>query len=304
MAKRVQLIRHTTGNADSFTGLEGEVTVDITRKALRVHDGVVAGGAETAKADATNIQAASSTQDGKMTAAHVQQLDNAIPKVNPATAGNFALQNADGTLADSGIAKRYAEFPAGTKMVFAQAAAPTGWTQDVANDDAALRVVAASGGGVGGVHGLSSPPSTAHTHILSPHSHTVNNHTHSYTLQSHDHYLPIEVAGVYDSSGIQTVGCHVLLDDDLATNGTTFTDGESFFANIGQVGLGGAVFLNPTCTFKRVYSYTPRSLPTSNTTGAAPGTDAQTPTMDNGDLTPFQPKYVDVIIATKDSGLT
>ena len=43
-----------------------------------------------------------------------------------------------------------------TKTVFFQAAAPTGWTKDAANNDAALRVVSGSGGGTGGSTGLAS----------------------------------------------------------------------------------------------------------------------------------------------------
>ncbi len=39
--------------------------------------------------------------------------------------------------------------PAGTKMVFSQAAAPTGWTQTSDNDQV-LRVVSGAGGGTGG----------------------------------------------------------------------------------------------------------------------------------------------------------
>lgn len=41
-------------------------------------------------------------------------------------------------------------FPSGTPMAFFQASAPTGWTQDVTNDNAMLRVVSGSGGGTGG----------------------------------------------------------------------------------------------------------------------------------------------------------
>lgn len=44
MAKRVQLIRHTTVNADLFIGREGEVTVDLDRAEFRLHDGTTAGG--------------------------------------------------------------------------------------------------------------------------------------------------------------------------------------------------------------------------------------------------------------------
>lgn len=56
-------------------------------------------------------------------------------------------------------------FPAGTVMLFAQAAAPTGWEQitDAAFNDSAIRVVASAGGGAGGSIAFStlfSPSST------------------------------------------------------------------------------------------------------------------------------------------------
>lgn len=77
MAKRVQHIRDATAQADTFTGLIGEFTMDTTRNAIRVHDGSTPGGFETARADANNIQVATNAQDGKMTAALVQNLEAA-----------------------------------------------------------------------------------------------------------------------------------------------------------------------------------------------------------------------------------
>jgi hypothetical protein len=61
-------------------------------------------------------------------------------------------------------------FASGTKMIFAQAAAPTGWTQDTS--DAAvnrmLRVVNTAGGGVGGSHSpILNNVVPAHTHAFS-----------------------------------------------------------------------------------------------------------------------------------------
>lgn len=47
-------------------------------------------------------------------------------------------------------------FAAGTAMVFKQAAAPTGWTQSVADNDAALRVVSGAPGASAGTLALSS----------------------------------------------------------------------------------------------------------------------------------------------------
>lgn len=46
--------------------------------------------------------------------------------------------------------------PTGTQMLFAQAAAPVGWTQVTTNDDTALRVVSGAGGTVHGTVGLSA----------------------------------------------------------------------------------------------------------------------------------------------------
>ena len=44
----------------------------------------------------------------------------------------------------------FPEIPAGTVMLFFQAAAPTGWTKSTANDDKAIRIVSGTGGGTGG----------------------------------------------------------------------------------------------------------------------------------------------------------
>lgn len=44
MAKRVQRLGHTTAIANTFIGLEREITVDVTTGELRIHDGVTAGG--------------------------------------------------------------------------------------------------------------------------------------------------------------------------------------------------------------------------------------------------------------------
>ena len=44
MAKQLQLRKGTATEHNTFTGANGEVTVDTTNKTLRVHDGVTAGG--------------------------------------------------------------------------------------------------------------------------------------------------------------------------------------------------------------------------------------------------------------------
>ena len=71
--------------------------------------------------------------------------------------------------------------PIGTKMVFYQTSAPTGWTIDSSNDNAMMRVVSSSGGGSGG---SDSPISFSHSHTTGNHTLTINeipSHNHSYT---------------------------------------------------------------------------------------------------------------------------
>ena len=44
MAKQLQLRKGTAAEHSTFTGANGEVTVDTTNKTLRVHDGTTVGG--------------------------------------------------------------------------------------------------------------------------------------------------------------------------------------------------------------------------------------------------------------------
>jgi len=51
-------------------------------------------------------------------------------------------------------------FPSGTRMLFQQTAAPTGWTKDTSHNDKALRIVSGTVGS-GGTNGLSTLDATA-----------------------------------------------------------------------------------------------------------------------------------------------
>jgi hypothetical protein len=83
--------------------------------------------------------------------------------------------------------------PSGTRMPFAQASAPTGWTQDTSDNanNRMLRVINSAGGGVGG----SADPTLNntvpyHTHgfstgyVSNDHSHNDSGHTHGVTRYS------------------------------------------------------------------------------------------------------------------------
>jgi len=165
------------------------------------------------------------------------------------------------------------DVPSGTVMVFYQAAAPFGWTQSTAHNDKALRVVAGVGGGSGGTHGLTAPPSQAHAHAETVHVHTGGAHTHTTSLgyadlPAHQHTTSITYgsnmgSGSHCVTGNSAIGTHVIASSVVGT-GAGHTHGNTSSA--------GAV---------------------NTTSSAASNTSTITPDS-------FLPKYIDVIICVKD----
>lgn len=113
-------------------------------------------------------------------------------------------------------------FPSGTKLVFAQASAPAGWTQDTSANDMALRVVSGTGGGTGGSMGLSSATTGNHTLITSE----IPNHPHTATVtepnsgQGHRHGHCMPAQAPFDITG-GTGGGYTGGNSDYATTGIT-----------------------------------------------------------------------------------
>ena len=108
----------------------------------------------------------------------------------PGTAGNVLTSN--GTIWTSAAA---AAFDAGTRMLFAQTSAPTGWTKDTTNyNNFALRVTtgaASTGGSVGFTTAFASqtPAGTINTSGLSAGATTLTtaqmpSHTHTYSASN------------------------------------------------------------------------------------------------------------------------
>lgn len=159
------------------------------------------------------------------------------------------------------------DIPAGTKMVFYQASAPTGWTA-VALNDKFLRVVTAGGtGGTSGGSGLvpSGTITLAHTHGGLSHTHDMANHTHA--GPSHTHSVPRDGWGQ-----ATTIQDGRLLVEDGGGGGQPTATGDN---TTGASGTGNT------------------GVPSTNTSGAtAPTTDSQ--------LSNIAFQYADLIIATKD----
>ncbi len=73
-------------------------------------------------------------------------------------------------------------FPSGTRLIFPQASAPTGWTQITTINDRVIRVTNGSGGGTGGSWTISGLSGGSHTHTTAGHTLTISeipSHTHS-----------------------------------------------------------------------------------------------------------------------------
>lgn len=178
MPKRVKRYGVSATVMATTIGKLREMIVNLTRNSVHVHDGVTPGGFEMARADASNNQVASASQAGIISAAT--------------------------------FTKIHVDFPAGTLLLFPQAAAPVGWTLDTTHHNKGLRLVDSAGGGAGGVtvwtdvftdagvgaHAITEAEMPAHVHANtlsidneSAHVHGTSalgtddpgTHTHSYT---------------------------------------------------------------------------------------------------------------------------
>jgi hypothetical protein len=168
-----------------------------------------------------------------------------------------------------------ASFPPGTKLVFAQASAPTGWTQ-VLDDSATnrmLRVVNGGGGAVGGSH------SPILNNIVPSHTHGFNTGT-----ESSDHSHTGNTGSVSNDHQHYTI--HI---QDYQAWGTG--------------GGSGPKYMN-TSWSEQPWCYT--SGATSNhyhgfSTGGRSATHTHSGTTDNGSSqTNWTPRYIDLILCSKD----
>ena len=122
-------------------------------------------------------------------------------------------------------------FPTGTRIVFAQAAAPVGWTQVTAWANHMLRVISGAGGGSGG----STSPIVnnivpAHSHTFSTGSET-SQHTHSLTLDAvpgHTHTVPVS-----PSAALVTAGGTAVISASSANTTTASSGGHTPTGSIG-----------------------------------------------------------------------
>ncbi len=96
MTTAVQRRRGTNTEHASFTGLEGELSVNTTNESVHVHDGSTAGGFELARADASNIVATSIDINGGT-------IDGTTIGASSASTGAFTTLTASGAFTSLGI---------------------------------------------------------------------------------------------------------------------------------------------------------------------------------------------------------
>lgn len=168
----------------------------------------------------------------------------------------------------------WAQIPTGTRLVFAQAAAPTGWVQitDDGANNRMLRVVNTAGGGVAGSHSpILNNVVAAHTHgfttgtVSADHTHTTTTGTES---ADHAHYT---TTGGISANHTHTFTGNALAAHDHSAVAHTHTV-PTTTASAG--GLTGRAFQQPTGTAQTVT--------TSSVTVGINTASAGTPSGSNG----------------------
>ena len=110
MSKRVQLRRGTATQHNTFTGADGEVTVDTTNKTLRVHDGITVGGTALARTNQLP-EIATITNVGLIQVGTQEEVDTGAKNdraVTPATLRNTIPAQTKSALNATGGAPIYA----------------------------------------------------------------------------------------------------------------------------------------------------------------------------------------------------
>lgn len=201
-----------------------------------------------------------------------------------------------------------ATFPAGTRLIFDQDTAPTGWTRDVTNaNDRMIRIVTGTRTHGGSwdqgdhVHNIG-----AHAHTMSDHKHKMGDHahsvpTHTHTTQAHTHPIAAHShsGGTTAASGTTSVGSEgpgpntfeYTIKAHTHTQGTTTsqTGGTATSAS-----TAAATTASSASNTGSAGSSVDTDVPSTANTGTASGSTAAA-----GTASSWRPLHRDMIIAVK-----
>jgi len=130
MSTAVQRRRGTNTEHDSFTGLEGEISVNTTNESVHVHDGSTAGGFEMARADMDNVA----------------NIDDTIIGATTPAAGTFTTVTASSDL----VAESLEASRNGTVKVTLTDTSPTETYAEITNANGVLKISGDVGNAVAG----------------------------------------------------------------------------------------------------------------------------------------------------------
>lgn len=119
MTTALQRRRGTTTEHSTFTGLEGEITVDTTKDTAVVHDGATVGGHELAKADGSNISWADGVR-AKFGASNDLQIwhDGSNSYIKDSGTGDLKLQGNNLTIGNTADTKYFTAVNGGASKVY------------------------------------------------------------------------------------------------------------------------------------------------------------------------------------------
>ena len=222
MAKLLKLRRGTTTQHASFTGAEGEVTIDTTKDTAVVHDGSQAGGRPLAREDMSNVSSANiAGQLGTDSIATTKIAAGALPTdVTVADAnisGNLTIESADivdgtivsgdiadGTIVNGDIAANAAI--AGTKLE------NSGVTAGAYGSSSAIPIVTVDAQGLVTAASTTAIDSTTIANGTS--NVAVANNGNITATRSGTARLVVDDAGVDVTGNINTTGGNIVLDTD------------------------------------------------------------------------------------------
>jgi len=195
--------------------------------------------------------------------------------------------------------KAEGDIPSGTRMLFYQASAPTGWSQVTSVNDKVLRVVDSGGGTTGGswtISGLSVDGHSLSESELPSHSHDFSGSGNTSSDGSHSHTGSTNTTGSHRHSILRTSGTEFTEFDQVSNK--KFGNGVSFSSSGPDgnwISLSGNHSHSLSINSNGSHSH---SFSVSGDTGNTGGNNSHSHGISHNGS--WRPAYADVIICERD----